>query len=102
MEPVEAAEIIFSTAKQRTWVVVTSGHVLCVLDDEATENERRWVQWEMTRADAHPIEATTYKRTAGLVRIGRRRDWLCSTHMFRTPLLLEKRLRFMIGGMEDE
>ncbi len=89
--------LIFSTAKQRTWLVASTRSLFCVLDDERTRTSGRIVQWVQPIESIDVVHAREYKPTAGLLQVGKRKDWLYSTALFPEPSFLEGRIKDLLN-----
>jgi hypothetical protein len=92
--------LIFFTTKQRTWLVVTTKSVFCVLDDDNTRTSGRLIQWVQLRESIDVVEAIEYKPTTGLLTIGKRKNWLYSTALYSRPVLLEDKIKKLLGSKD--
>ena len=84
LETVEPVSILklFETGRQRTWLVVASGHVACLLDDAKTRAANLVPQWKLRLKDIGSIRTRLYSNQAGLVDIGPHKSWLYSYKLF--------------------
>jgi len=97
-EKVNQDLLIFSTRKQRTWLVSTDKKLFCLLDDDSTRTSGRIIQWVLKKEDAKPIEASKYKWTVGLLSVGLRKNWLYSTRLFSKPEDLQKKVAELVDS----
>jgi hypothetical protein len=78
---------LFETTSQQTWLIATSRNLYCIVDDR--RRPRAQLRWAMplSEARAGPIRihdaARQYRDQAGLLDIGRRRDWIYTKRLFR-------------------
>jgi hypothetical protein len=89
--------LVFSTSRQRTWLVTTNRYLYCVLDGEKTREAGRLLQWRLALESAKPVVARRKNARIGLLSIGPRRNWLYSLKLFSTPESLEDSVRQMVG-----
>ncbi len=88
---------IFKTRKQRTWLVVTSARLFCVLDSERTASAGRRMQWKLSLGEADPVKVRERsKKFTGLVDIGRKRNWLYSMRLHPNSEALKEKIESMI------
>lgn len=95
---------IFDTSKQHTWLVVSSEHLYCVLDDVRKDNPR--VQWAISKAELRDengnIQMSTSPvskyRNIGLLHIAHHRNWLFSKKLFPNSSL-ESAVKKLIENM---
>jgi hypothetical protein len=83
--------LIFSTSKQKTWLLFSSAHIYCVLDNRP-KGGRLSIRWRELLADLSKknISAVDRSGRSGLLRIGDHGDWLYSTALFGSGKTLEK------------
>jgi len=89
-EVVKGNLLIFETKNQHTWLLATRKQLFCVLDDQDTRFSGRLIQWHIPLNDAQPVHARSYKKTAGLLDIGKHANWLYSTALFSDPKKLKE------------
>ncbi len=89
--------LILKTTRQRTWIVVTTQSVFCVLDDEKTRSKGTEIQWRQSISDSlRHIKTRPSKSkpaTRGLLDIGLRHSWLYSKNLHPNSKQLEEILR---------
>jgi hypothetical protein len=91
--------LLFRTKTQRTWLVGTTASIYCLLDDENTRAKGRVVQWQQPVQAAKEVYARPKSKAkiAGVVDIGRRRNWLYSLSLHPDPQQLEHRIQQLAG-----
>ena len=101
------ALLIFSTRRQKTWLVVSNQRLYCVLDD-VRNDELPGLQWTMPadelvangKVDLHLQSREMKKRRSektGVIEIGAKlRNWLYTKDLFQT-LSVEETLRAIIA-----
>ena len=91
--------IIFETSRQKTWLIVTSKKMFCVLDD--VDKDTFEVRWHLTKdklvSDNKVILDIKidhdYKENTGLVDFGQNhREWLYSKKLFPTKDKLKDKI----------
>jgi hypothetical protein len=94
----EARELIqiFSTEKQRTWLIATEHQMFCILDDQDTRGTGRLIQWVLDLKDVHPIKVRTSFGGNPVVDIGSRTNWLYSPTLHPDEKRLEEDITSMI------
>ena len=94
--------LLFSTRKQRTWLLRTSDEIAILLDDANTRAKKRVVQWVMRLDQAHPVTVSSSRTIqAGRVHIGARRNWLYSYSLHPRRDAFIDRLNKFIGGQGE-
>jgi hypothetical protein len=92
----KAPLLLFRTERQRTWIVATTDHVYCLLDDVRTRQADRTVQWRISRSGAQPIRAYITPKGNHVVDIGDKRRWLYSKRLHSNANELERVLRALV------
>lgn len=101
-EPVEETLRIFRNATQRTWLARTASKVFLLLDDDKTRLRGRILQWSMPKKDCFPVTAQQDADDAGVLTIGRQRNWLYSTELFHTEAAAEAAVEMLISGTSEQ
>lgn len=96
--PIAPPFLLFRTSKQRTWLVRTPNHLVCVLDDESTRARGRLVQWRLPLGQVTPIRAREKRRGTGRIDLGPRKGWLYSTTLHPDPEDLEREVEALAAA----
>lgn len=93
---------IFRTKRQRTWIAATRRELLCILDGANTRARDRLIQWRMPLGEKINItmRPRDAKRKTGLVDIGKRRNWLYTKRIFKSPKNVKQKLEELIEKAE--
>ena len=91
--------VLFSTPKQRTWLVADRWSVYCVLDDIRWEEPR--VQWVAKPTEVQPRRAESdISPESGAVYFGEHgKDWLFSKDLFRGRDVVAAIQQFLTGAV---
>ena len=94
------ALLIFSTPKQRTWLVADRWSVYFVLDDVRREDPR--VQWIARRTEMQPTRAKyDYSPESGVLYFGPQgKEWLFSKDLFQGRDVVECTRQFLGSGAQ--
>jgi hypothetical protein len=95
-ENVRESMLVFSTARQHTWLVTTSLNVFFVLDDEKTRTSERLVQKFLPLSKALPVNAQQESENAGSFQLGGSPYWYYSMHILGSPKTAVRRLTSFI------
>jgi hypothetical protein len=67
--------LVFSTARQHTWLVRSNSHIFFILDDEGTRASKRLIQKLVPINDALPVEAKAEDTDTGIFQLGNSGFW---------------------------
>ncbi|MCP4253079.1 MAG: toll/interleukin-1 receptor domain-containing protein [Candidatus Scalindua sp.] len=90
--------LLFEIDSQHTWLITTSKHLFCLLDDNDTRNKGSVVQWkvELDSFELHKVKAYRSSRGNDVVELGRRAPWLYSKHLHPNTSELENEIRRLV------
>ena len=84
--------LVFSTARQHTWLVATSSTIFFVLDDESTRASERLIQKLVPLSEATPVNAKRESAQAGSFQLGDTGYWYYSRYILGPPETAVRRL----------
>ena len=94
--------LVFSTARQHTWLVATSSDVCFILDDESTRASERLIQKLVPLSKALPVNAQQESPDAGSFQLGHSGYWYYSLHLLGPPETAVRRLTRFIRTVQGQ
>ena len=89
--------LVYSTSKQKTWLITTNRQLFCILDDENTRASGRLIQWRLPLLDASPVMVYKSSRGNPVFKIGIKKNWLYSTSIHPSQEILKHEIESMIA-----
>ena len=85
--------ILFSTSKQKTWILANKEYLFCFLDDTSKDSfELRWKERKINLLDSIKIKAD-FKEKTGIVDFGaNHKRWLYSKELYKTKQELSRKI----------
>jgi hypothetical protein len=93
--------LVFSTEKQRTWLVATDSHVYFILDDECTRSSQRLIQTLIPLEEALPVHAQREDNLSGSFRLGKSAYWYYSFDLVGAPANATQRLSKFVNTIRN-
>jgi hypothetical protein len=97
-ETIQKTFLLFQTARQQTWLLITGKQVFCILDDERTRASGRVLQWRLPLDKALPVRAYVTEKGNCVVDIGEKRRWLYSPELHPDTKALEEELAGLLSA----